>query len=298
MDLGRALRSGRAVVAGPGSEDRGAVSVRPAPRPRGRRARPRSGASPDHSTAHVRRVALAPHRPPPRRPSAGGRRRPRRPRDLLLRRGRRRRVAHPERRRHLGATIRHAADRLHRRARPRALRSERHLRGDGRGVDPLGHHLRRRRLQVLGRRRALARTGTRRHAPHREGAGRSHEPRRRAGRGAGTRVRAQQRARRVPLHRRRAYLDQGPVQGSRHRRHRPGGGSGRSPDRVRRAVPGAPHAVGAVRAERRTGEWPVQVERRRRHLDPPPSPGTDFPRARSVASVSRWGGAATAGCTR
>ena len=160
--------------------------------------------------------------PVPRRPRARGGGRAGAAGAFLLRRGRRRRVGERERRAHVGADLRRAADRLDRRDRRRALRPARALRRLGRGRHALGHLARQRHVPLRRRRQDL---GARRPRGH---------P---ADRRASSWIRAtpnvvfvaalghaygpEPRARRLPLEGRREELDARPLQGREHRRDRP-----------------------------------------------------------------------------
>ena len=115
--------------------------------PRSRR-RPRPHVDP----AALRRHALAQHRPVPRRPHQGGGRARQPAAHLLHRRGQRRRVEDDRRRPHLEADLRRPADRLDRRGRRRAVRSQHRLRRQRRRPAAAGPLGRRRHLQVDRRR--------------------------------------------------------------------------------------------------------------------------------------------------
>ena len=94
----------------------------------------------------------------------------------------------------------------------------------------------------------------------------SEEPRHRLRRRARPRLRPQPGARRLPHHRRRQDLAAGAVEGRRHRRLRRRASTRHNPQHpLRRPLADAAPAVGAD--QRRPGQRPVRLARRRRHLE-------------------------------
>ena len=132
-------------------------------------------------------------------------------------------------------------------------------------MHPARRHPRRRGVQVDRRRQDVDPPGPAGHASHIPCPDTPAEPRHRLRGGAGTRLRSQPGARHLPLRRRREELGACPLQ-------EPGRGRGRPVHRpeqpahsVRRDLAGPPQLLEHV--ERRPGQWPVEVDRRRRHLD-------------------------------
>ncbi len=214
----------------------------------------------------VQGARVAQHRTRPRRPldrRRGGRRAPAR---VLLRRRRRRRVEDDRRRQHVESRDRRPDSKLVGRRR-RRLRVEpgRRLHRDGRGLHPRQHHAGRRHLQVRRRGQNLDAHGARRHARHLRDRRPSEKRRHRVCRGLRPSARAERRARRLSIERRRQDVAARPLPRQQDGRHRPRDGSPRSGRPVRGAVGGVSRVVPDV--ERRTRERPVQDDRRRRHLD-------------------------------
>ncbi len=164
----------------------------------------------------------------------------------------------------LEADLRRPADLLDRLDRRRAVRPQRRLRRLRRGQHPRQRRGRQRHLQVDRRRQDLeARLeagGADRH--HR---GPPEEPRRRLRRGARPRLRPQPGARRLPHRGRRQDLGAGAQEGRRHRRLRRGTRPEQPQCRLRRPLAGPPQALGDD--QRRPGQRPVRVARRRRDLE-------------------------------
>ena len=138
--------------------------------------------------------------------------------------------------------------------------------GSGEGLQRPDLSRRRRRLQIHRRRQDLEEHGPARRPADSGDHRRSEESRPRLRRRARPSVRAQRRARRLPLDRRRQDLAEGALQGREHRRHGPGLRPGQRADGLRRALGGAAGAVGERRLAR-AGQRAVQVDRRRHDLE-------------------------------
>ncbi len=192
------------------------------------------------------------------------RRRSRRSAHLLRRHGGQRTVEVQRWRHPLEADFRrsvHLDDRFPGR---RAVRSERPLRRLRRGQHPRQHRGRRRHLQVRRCRQDLETrldAGRSNRHPDRS----SGQPRHRLRGGARPRLRTQPGARHLSHHGRRQQLAARAYQGRRHRRLRRLLRSVQPEGVVRRSVAGTTAAVGI--GQRRAGQRPVHVPRRRRHLD-------------------------------
>ena len=134
-----------------------------------------------------------------------------------------------------------------------------------RAEQPPELQLRRRHLQVHGRRPHLDPHGPSRHAAHRPRHHRPGRSRDRLCRSARTALGPEHRARRVQDHRWRPHLDQREVHRPGHRLRGHGDGSGESPGALRRGLSAAPRAVGLQR--RRARRRHLQDRGRRAHVD-------------------------------
>ena len=164
------------------------------------------------------RDALALHRPVPRRPDGAADRRAGPAERLLHRRQQRRRLEDDRLRPHLDADLRRPADRLDRRARGRAVRSQRHLRRQRRGPAAARPLRRRRHVQVHRRRQDLAAPRPARRPADRAILVDPKRPEPRLRRRPRPSLRAERRARRLPLDGWRRDLGEGALQGREHRR--------------------------------------------------------------------------------
>ena len=218
------------------------------------------------AAGRARTPHVAHHRPAPRRTRQGRARRAVAAGNVLLRRGERRRLALDRLRARLAAAVRQRSNRIRRRDRRRAVESRHHLRRIGRGhAAPRPLH-RRRHLQVGGQRRHLDAPRAARRAADREDHRRSREPEPVVRCRARTPVRAQHRARHLPLRGRRPVVPARALQGREHRRRRSPLCSRRPQHGVCRAVGGAAGPVGE-RCIPGAGVGPLQERRRRHHVE-------------------------------
>ncbi len=150
-------------------------------------------------------------------------------------------------RRQLGPALRRPADHLDRRDRRLAVQSRHHLRGERRGDHPPRPVDRRRDVQVDRCREDVDAPRPARNADDRRGRGRPAQSRPPLRCSSRTSVRSQSRARRLPLHRRRADVREGAVQGRVHERQRGDCSTRRIP------TPSTPHSGSSRRASSRGG---------------------------------------------
>ena len=189
-----------------------------------------------------------------------------RPQRGLLRRDRRRAVEDHGRRRHVGAGHRRPDhELLGRRGRRVGNESRHRLHRHGRVVHPRQHSAGRRRVQIHRRRQDVEAHRIPRRAEHLEDPHPSDQSGHRVRRGFRPLRRAERRARHVQEHRWRRDVAQGPLPRRQDGRRRPLDRSQESERHLRLAVGSVPDGIHDV--ERRPGQRPVQVHRRRRALD-------------------------------